>query len=56
MSAEGWMPSGRKCPVTNVKNGNGVVVHYYGDGTGKERETYKDGELVEDSLPAPRNP
>ena len=35
ISAESWKPNGEKCPVTNVKNGNGVVVLYKEDGTEK---------------------
>jgi antitoxin component YwqK of YwqJK toxin-antitoxin module len=38
-----WKPNGEKCPVTNIKDGNGVVVGYYEDGTERGRETYKDG-------------
>ena len=48
MSAEAWKPNGEKCPVTNVKNGNGVLVLYKDDGTEYHRVTYKDGEEVED--------
>jgi len=47
MSAIGWKPNGEKCSVTNVKNGNGVVVSYKRDGTEKWRGTYKDGEFVD---------
>ena len=47
MSAEIWKPNGEKCPVTNVKDGNGVTVWYYEQVTGISRHTYKDGELVE---------
>ena len=43
-----WKPNGEKCPVTNVKDGTGVVVWYNEDGTERWRETYKDGEQVED--------
>ena len=39
---------GEKCPVTNVKDGNGVAVSYKRDGTERYRLTFKDGELVED--------
>jgi antitoxin component YwqK of YwqJK toxin-antitoxin module len=45
MSAVVWKPNGEKCPVTNVKNGNGVVVGYKEDGTGSLRSTYKDFKL-----------
>ena len=48
MSVEVWKPNGQKCPVTNVKNGNGVVVRYFDDGTEWGRITYKDGKLVKD--------
>ena len=43
-----WKPNGDKCPVTNVVNGNGVVVVYNEDGTERVRLTYKDGVKVED--------
>jgi len=43
-----WKPSGEKCPITNMVDGNGVVVHYNEDGTEKTRFRYKDGEIVED--------
>ena len=33
MSAVVWKPNGVKCPVTNVKDGNGVLVRYRDDGT-----------------------
>ena len=43
-----WKPNGKKCPVTNVVNGNGVWVYYNYDGTERYRHTYKDGELDKD--------
>ena len=47
MSMEVWKPNGEKCPVTNVKNGNGVEVWYHEkDGTESLRWTYKDGKMV----------
>lgn len=46
MSAEVWKPYGEKCPVTNVKDGNGVIVWYNKDGTERSRFTYKNGEQV----------
>ena len=46
MSAVGWKPNGDKCPVTNVKDGNGLWVWYNDDGTESFRTTYKDGEIV----------
>ena len=48
MTAVAWKPNGEKCSVTNVKNGNGVVVRYYDDGTESGRQIYKDGEVVRD--------
>tara|TARA_Y100001934_G_scaffold136993_1_gene165319 strand:- start:15 stop:524 length:510 start_codon:yes stop_codon:yes gene_type:complete len=48
MSAVGWKPNGEKCPVTNVKDGNGVLVWYNKDGTERFRYTYKDGERFRD--------
>ena len=47
MSAVAWKPNGEKCPVTNVKKGNGVVVEYNEDGTEARRDTFKDGEEVD---------
>ena len=47
MSAKVWKPNGEKCPVTNVKDGNGVWVWYKEDGTESFRYTYKDGEPVD---------
>jgi len=41
-------PNGKWCAVTNVKNGNGVLVWYKEDGTENYREVYKDGIKVED--------
>jgi antitoxin component YwqK of YwqJK toxin-antitoxin module len=35
ISTESWKPNGEKCPVTNVKDGNGVVVLYKEDGAEK---------------------
>ena len=40
---EVWEPNGEKCPVTNVKDGNGGLVLYNEDGTEYRRLTYKDG-------------
>ena len=44
MSAVSWKPNGEKCPVTNIVDGNGVLVSYNKDGTEKARYIYKDGE------------
>ena len=51
MSAEAWKPNGEKCPLTNIKEGNGVMVHYSEDGTQMHRMTYKDGEESETNPP-----
>ena len=48
ISAESWKPNGEKCPVTNLKGGNGVWVSYNDDGTEYKRYSYKDGERVFD--------
>ena len=48
MSVKAWKPNGEKCPVTNVKDGSGVVVVYNEGGTESGRQTFKDGELVFD--------
>ena len=48
ITAVAWKLNGRKCPVTNIVNGNGISVWYNPDGTEKDRTTYKDGERVED--------
>ena len=37
VSAVAWKPNGEKCPVTNVKDGNGVLVSY---SNGKVRMTW----------------
>tara|TARA_B100000902_G_scaffold190047_1_gene181730 strand:- start:541 stop:1146 length:606 start_codon:yes stop_codon:yes gene_type:complete len=46
LSAVVWKPNGEKCPVTDLKGGNGVVVLYNEDGTEGSRTTYKDGVRV----------
>ena len=43
VTAVSWKPNGEKCPVTNVKDGNGVSVEYYWNGDEAFRWTYKDG-------------
>ena len=48
MSAVIWKPNGDKCPVTNLKDGNGVMVLYDIDGKEIFRTTFKDGERVKD--------
>jgi len=46
MSAEVWKPNGEKCPVTNIKDGNGVIVDYRENGTVWKSYTYKYGKLI----------
>ena len=48
ISSVGWKPNGEKCPITNVKDGNGEVVRYCEEGNELSRLTYKDGEPLED--------
>ena len=43
MSAKVWKPNGEKCPVTNLKDGNGVVVGWYENGQKRQQINYKDG-------------
>ena len=43
ISAVVWKPNGEICPVTNVKDGNGILVEYHDNGTEKKFFTYKDG-------------
>jgi len=45
VSIESWKPNGEKCPITNVKNGNGIVVLYNDNGEELSREIYKDGKI-----------
>ncbi len=46
MSVSVWLPSGEKCPVSQVKKGNGVVVWYKPDGRESFRSTYDNGAEV----------
>jgi hypothetical protein len=48
ISAESWKPNGDKCPITNVKDGNGIVVEYNDNGEELNRKIYKDGREVKD--------
>jgi len=41
-----WRPNGKKCPHTNVVNGDGVYVWYNDDGTEKTRMALKDGDGI----------
>jgi len=46
-----WKPNGEKCPVTNVLNGNGVVVQLHPKGPVHLSTTFKDGKIVKDGNP-----
>ena len=41
-------PNGENWPITNVVEGNGVVVFYSEDGIDTDRDIYKNGELIDD--------
>jgi len=43
ITAVAWKPNGEKCPVTNVVNGNGVLVRYNDDGMEDRRFFYQNG-------------
>ena len=43
MSVSVWLPSGEKCPVSQVKKGSGVAVWYKPDGKESFRSTYENG-------------
>ena len=45
MSAETWKPDGEKCPVTNLKDGNGKHILYYDNGQKWSETNYKDGKM-----------
>ena len=40
-----WKMNGEKCNATNIKDGNGVVVNYYENGTEQNRLFYKAGSI-----------
>ena len=48
MEAKSLKPNGEKCPVTNVKYGDGVMVWYKDDATILFRSNYNNGEEVVD--------
>ena len=43
MFAVSWKPDGERCPETNVKDGNGVVVSYDKEGNESHRLSFKEG-------------
>ena len=45
-TASSWLPDGSNCPLTNIKDGNGLVVLYYDDGKKMSQDKYKEGKLV----------
>jgi antitoxin component YwqK of YwqJK toxin-antitoxin module len=45
MSCKSWRPNGEKCPLTNLKNGNGIVISYDSNGSEEGRWSYSNGEL-----------
>ena len=47
ISAFVWKPNGEKCPVSNLKDGDGIMISYNEDGTERSRTTFKSGERVE---------
>ena len=46
MAAKVWKPNGEKCPVTSVKDGNGLWIRYDEEGAERIRYTCKDGKIV----------
>ena len=48
VTATTWKPNGEKCPVTNIEEGNGIIVHYKDDGTEDFRKYFKEGVRVQD--------
>jgi antitoxin component YwqK of YwqJK toxin-antitoxin module len=45
MSAVKWKPDGTKCPLTNLRNGNGVAVWYHDNGQKKYEFNFKGGKF-----------
>jgi hypothetical protein len=48
MQAVAWKPDGEKCPISDIKDGNGVLVAYNSDGKEHSRTAFKDGKEVKD--------
>lgn len=46
-SAFVWKPNGEKCPVSNLKDGDGIMISYNENGTERSRTTFKDGKGVQ---------
>ena len=51
-----WLPDGESCSVSDLKNGNGVLVVYDNDGTEVSRRRYKDGVEVNDANEKTKTP
>ena len=51
-SGSKWKPNGEICPISSIKNGNGVWVHYNDDGSEKEMHEFIKGVRVTD-IPEP---
>ena len=43
MFAVSWKPDGEKCPDTNVKDGNGILVAYDKEGMEDTRRRFRNG-------------
>jgi len=43
VSALSWLPDGSKCPLTNIKEGNGLLVAYGMNEQNRTETTFKDG-------------
>ena len=48
LNVQVWMPNGQKCPVSSVKNGNGVFINYDLNGNEVKRVICRDGEELND--------
>ena len=46
ISALSWKPDGEKCSLTNLKDGNGIVIGYYDNGQKSKEAHYKDGKFI----------
>ena len=44
LNVQVWMPNGNRCPVSSVKNGNGVFINYDLNGNEVKRVICRDGE------------
>ena len=44
--AAAWKLNGEKCPITNIVNGDGVIMHYNEDGNEIMLESFQNGEKI----------